>query len=208
MDKGHLRRSIVDSVREMVVRQKLPPGRSVGEVALSTYFGVSRTPVREALLTLEREGFVSSTRGKGFAVVPLGPEQAADFYPIIWSLEGLALEESESPTAQLIDELNDVNAKLNVAVSPYERVELDSQWHRLLVSGCSNRRLLELIDDLKQVVRRYEFAYLNEGCAKEKSTAEHARIVSLLRTHPKAASDALEMHWRDGMGKVIAMFRN
>src|SRR3954467_9053025 len=96
-ERPHLRSSLREGIRDMIVRQELLPGRSIGEVALSRKLGVSRTPVREALLALEQDGLVRSRHGRGFTVVPLTRQEAADTYPIIWSLERLAIETDGAP---------------------------------------------------------------------------------------------------------------
>ena len=203
MQSQHLRGDVTNSVRDMVVRQDLRPGRSVGEVALARRLGVSRTPVREALLTLEREGLMMSSRGRGFEVSRLTSSEVAEIYPVIWTLERLALEMAGPPSAELIFRLQQVNGELDRSNRTEERVRLDTQWHDLLVSECANDHLMRVICDLKQIVRRYEFAYLEDGGRKAKSTAEHARIIRLLQDDRAAALDLLTQHWRDGMEQVI-----
>jgi DNA-binding GntR family transcriptional regulator len=202
----NLRKSVADTVREMVIRQEIDPTRSVGETALSERLGFCRTPVREALLELERQGLVSSRRGYGFVVTPLNLREAREVYPMIWSLESLALAQSGPISKATANKLRRLNQDLATAQGAYDRVTLDSRWHTLLISECRNRRLVTMVDELKQTVRRYEYAYLKVAGLKEKSTLEHDAIVEAFGSDPKHAADLLERHWREGMREVITMF--
>ena len=71
IERRHLREHLGEVIRDRIVRQRLPANQSIGEVALAAELGVSRTPVRETLLGLERDGFVKAVPGRGFVVLPL-----------------------------------------------------------------------------------------------------------------------------------------
>ncbi|MFF7994422.1 GntR family transcriptional regulator [Kitasatospora xanthocidica] len=71
------------------------PGESINEVHLAEELGVSRTPLREALISLEREGIITSERGKGFRFAPTGKREFLDLTAILIALESLALRTSD-----------------------------------------------------------------------------------------------------------------
>ena len=107
MNVAHSRTQLAKVIGEKIIRQELPAGRSIGEVALATELGVSRTPVREALLGLESDGLVRAQRGRGFIVQKLCADEARQTYPIIAALERLAVEASGPPAEALIERADD-----------------------------------------------------------------------------------------------------
>jgi DNA-binding GntR family transcriptional regulator len=160
--------------------------------------GVSRTPLREALLGLEREGFLSSEAGRGFFVLPLTLQDAEDLYPILWALEGAALEVTGPIGAPRLVELRSINEDLKRAgADGLEALRLDRLWHDTLLAGCSNARMLSLIATLKDQARRYEAAYMQDSGRIILSTLQHEEVMRALeaRDLPRARRD-LERNWR------------
>ena len=90
----------------------LLPGNRLQDVLLAAELGVSRTPVREALLRLERDGLVESDPNRGFFVAPLSRKEVAEIYPMVWALECLALDSCEPPTPPQIQALRQINAEM------------------------------------------------------------------------------------------------
>src|SRR5688572_24496804 len=83
------------SVRQLILNGELLDGSRIVESSLCDQLGVSRTPLREALFRLEQEGLVRQDLARGFSVMPLSAREVREIYPIIWTLEVLALELSE-----------------------------------------------------------------------------------------------------------------
>jgi DNA-binding GntR family transcriptional regulator len=82
-------------------------------------------------------------------------------------------------------------------------VELDDQFHRVLLEGCPNRRLLGLLDTLRRGLRRYLHHYLQRGGRVSLSTMQHTRIAEALRKGDRAgARQLLERKWRRGMDEI------
>jgi DNA-binding GntR family transcriptional regulator len=204
LERRHLREQLGELIRDRIVHQRLPVNQSVGEVALAEELGVSRTPVRETLLGLERDGFVRAVPGRGFVVQPLSAEEAQQLYPIVWGLETLALREAERVPPERIAELRAINERLAAAETPEERTRRDSEWHRCLVSTGGNARLLKVLDGLKASIARYEHAFLDAADRRDHSVAEHEAIIRLLEKDPALAAAAIETHWRDGLAVVLA----
>ena len=205
MRTSHPRSRVAEFIGDKIIRQQLPAGRSIGEVALANELGVSRTPIREALLGLENGGLVQAQRGRGFVVQPLSASEARQIYPIIAALERLALECSKPPPESRLELLRTLNRQLAAAESPSERMKLDAAWHRAIVSGCPNARLISLIEDVKQTALRYEYEYQRVSELRDRSVPEHAEIANLLTKDPAAAGQAIEAHWRRGMEEVLRM---
>ena len=204
LERRHLREQLGELIRERIVHQRLPANQSVGEVALAEELGVSRTPVRETLLGLERDGFVKAVPGRGFVVQPLSADEARQLYPIVWGLETLALREAKRIPAELIARLRAANAELAAAATPQERTQRDSDWHRCLVSASGNPRLTRVLDGVKASIARYEHAFLDASDRRDHSVEEHEEITRILERDPALAAEAIETHWRDGLAVVLA----
>src|SRR5215475_8821255 len=104
---GSLRASVSGKLLDLLISGQVPPGR-VNESELARKIKVSRTPLREALVALESAGFVLSQE-RGFAIPVLRSIEIREIYPIIASLEALALETTGIPDRARIQELRRVN---------------------------------------------------------------------------------------------------
>lgn len=208
--RAPLREAIREAILERLDSGALAVGADVNEPVLAAELGVSRTPLREALLGLQHEGLLVALPGRGWRVAPVTPQVVADVYPIIWTLEIAALRFSDpDDLAARADELEARNAQLTARTDdPVARMRLDDSWHAYLLAGCANRRLLDLIAAQKRIVHRYEFAYMSEPDAAEASSAQHLAIVAALRRRDVAeAARHLEANWRstvEAMRDVLA----
>lgn len=198
ISRAPLRREIRRVLLERILNGSIAPGTSVNETEVALALGVSRTPLREALLGLEREGFLTSETGRGFFVLPLTRRDAEELYPILWTLEAAALDASGAFDRTRLSELRAVNAELKKAERDTgEALRLDRQWHDVLLQGCDNARLLTLIDTLKDQALRYETAYMQCSGRVIVSTRQHESIVKALEAGDRrAARKGLEQNWR------------
>ncbi|PZW24078.1 DNA-binding GntR family transcriptional regulator [Thermosporothrix hazakensis] len=199
------REEVRELILERLLKGELAPGSRVKEVWLANELGVSRTPLREALFRLEQEGFVRADPARGFTVVPLTAREVREIYPIIWTLECLALRTAGLVHAEQCAELERLNVELaEEAEASQRRIELDTRWHRTLLQHCPNGRLLRLIDAQKQVAYRYEWAFMRETEVIPVSVQQHAEIIEALRQQDlERAVEVLELNWRSGMGMLL-----
>ena len=194
----HLDKQIRRLLVERIISGVIPSNANVNEVRLAAELGVSRTPLRHALVRLEEEGFVYTEPNRGFFVVPLTLEEARELYPILSSLECLALAMSP-PDRAAIDELERLNRGL-AEVDPDDpgaAVSANRRWHERLVASNRNARLARLLDGLWQQVHRYEISFFAPGAERlRKSVALHASITSALEaTDVQLACARLHDHW-------------
>ena len=203
--KKPLREDVHSLLQERIVKGDLLPGNRLQDVLLAAELGVSRTPVREALLRLEREGLVESDPNRGFFVAPMSRQEVLEIYPIVWALECLALDACEPPASPQIQALRQINAEMAAgAADPLRRQELDLRWHQTLLESCGNERLKELLAGLKQIVRRYECLYMRDAALVRRSVRDHAEILeALMKRKPRLARRLLERNWRAGMESVL-----
>ncbi|MFN7939914.1 MAG: GntR family transcriptional regulator [Bryobacteraceae bacterium] len=112
-----IRESVVDLLRGALLEGRFAPGESLSEPALASQLGISRGPVREALLVLQQEGLVTHAQNRGFAVMALGPGDRQAMVKVRIPLEALALELAK-PVVQAAD-LLELEAAIDRMVSTY-----------------------------------------------------------------------------------------
>ncbi|HUR94029.1 MAG TPA: GntR family transcriptional regulator [Gemmatimonadales bacterium] len=196
-------------VLQRIQRGDLPAGRRVKDVDLAAQLGVSRTPVREALLRLSRDGALENSVGRGFRVRPLDPGELRETGAILGALEALALRLSPEPTPERVERLVALDQSLEHTRGDAARcLDLEDEWHRVLLEACPNRRLLDLITSLRQVTRRYLAAYMRDAGRLSLSTLPHVRILQAFRDAGRdSAATAFEQQWRRGVAELEAWVR-
>ena len=207
--RAPLRQEIRRVVLEGILRGSLAPGSDVNEAMLAASLGVSRTPLREALLGLEMEGFLKSDVGRGFSVVPLTERDVEEIYPLLWTLESLALRTMGPIPAEKRRQLAEINAQLESSSADAEAaLALDRRWHDTLLSPCGNQHLLDFICGLKDLARRYELAYMRHSGKVILSVEQHRGVLSALeRADAEGAAAHLEANWRVSQEFLIPWIR-
>lgn len=206
IERRPLREQVKDEILELLGQGRLDAGEPVNEIQLAEEVGVSRTPLREALISLEREGIITSERGKGFRFAPVGARELRDVTAILISLESLALE--LSPAAHLTSiapRLLEEARAFSAPQAPHGTIErYDDAWHDLLLSGCPNQRLMDMISSLKLTVHRYERVLVPDEEILQRAAAEHELIAQhLLAGRPEEAIVALKANWTGGMHRIL-----
>ncbi|MFF0739757.1 GntR family transcriptional regulator [Streptomyces sp. NPDC004111] len=203
-------RPLREQVKEELIRRlgrgTIPTDEPLNEGRLATELGVSRTPLREALISLEREGLITSERGKGFRFAPMSAQEFRDLTTIVANLESLALESSDpAQLAALAPKLLEEARAFSAPQAPHDVIErYDDAWHDLLLSGCPNVRLMDLIASLKLTMHRYEQVALGDQDVLERSAEEHERIAAcLVRGDVPQAVRALKENWNSGMERIL-----
>jgi DNA-binding GntR family transcriptional regulator len=141
-----LRADVQKEILARLADQRLAPGSRVNESHLSAELGVSRTPLREAMLGLEAAGFLGSDVGRGFLVPPLVAGPFREAQQVLARLVPLALAQT-APAPQRLMELQNLvgRARLRLGAAPAERAAdlapVSQRWSLLLLEGCPNRTL-------------------------------------------------------------------
>jgi DNA-binding GntR family transcriptional regulator len=199
-----LRDEVYREVVQLIHRGDLAPGSRVKDTSVATQLGVSRTPVREALLRLAREGILEADMGRGFSVCRLDSAEMRETGAILGALENLALHTCGDISAERLSRLSEIDRELSAIRGNVDRcVALDEEWHRTLLEDCANRRLRDTISTLWQVPRRYMRAYLRDAGRVSLSTQHHARIIEALRRDDReAAAQRFSHHWERGVEEL------
>ncbi|MEU0796911.1 GntR family transcriptional regulator [Amycolatopsis sp. NPDC005961] len=197
MARTPLRSDLIEEITARVLDGRLPAGARVNEVHLARELGVSRTPLREALIGLADRGLLVSAPGRGFLVPPFDVDEARRLYPLVAELEALALRwTSPLELAGLPDALDAVADEMTAALADGDLSEVDERWHALLLSRCPNPHLLRLIEQTKPLLKRYESCYFGGAGRAEESIGEHRRIAAALRDGDlPTASAVLVRNW-------------
>ena len=206
IERKNLRSQVREELLARMRTGNVRPGEGINEVQLAAELGVSRTPLREALIALESEGQISSENGKGFRFVPLSAGEFEDLAPVMATLESLALELSP------VEELKTVGTRLVELAEAFtdEHVEhslvmtKDDEWHTVMLSACPNRRLLDVIESVRGSFHRYEALLVAEDVKIDRVAAEHAAITHALAAGDvPAAIEALKVNWLHGMRRIL-----
>jgi len=203
-----LRAQLARRVRSLIVMQTLAPGSHINESKLSVELGVSRTPLREALASLEAERFVRSERDRGFFVTNLSTDEIRQIYPIGRELDLLALRSTLHFSDATIEELRSLNESFSDAKSDAEKARLiDTRFHRRLIGSCRNERLLHIIDSVQASMERYERIYMGDQRDLTRSAKQHAAIIDAIEADEvEAAAAILAQHWNYGYERLLATF--
>jgi DNA-binding GntR family transcriptional regulator/pimeloyl-ACP methyl ester carboxylesterase len=205
---SRLRDDIVARLAELIATGELGEVERLKEVELAARLGVSRTPLREALLVLEREGLVVSEAHKGFRVAALSEARVRELYPILGSLEALAVREGGRALRDRAGELNRINTQLRKSRGNARRHALDRRFHECLWSGSENTTLVELLRRLWRQAQQFDGAAERGMANPSGSVAEHAKIAEAIgRGELDRAAHVLEAHWRSGIEVVVGWLR-
>jgi DNA-binding GntR family transcriptional regulator len=200
------REAAYHAIAGQLLRDELTPGTRVSDTALAAELGIGRTPVREALVQLEREGFLAAEPGRGFFVKPLSARDLREAAPVLCALEALALRESFPLSDAALDALDAVTDQARASLPDPERgVWLNLRWHRLLVEGTPNRRLRAMTAAFGRVLRRHAHVYWRQtGHLRAAVSTQAAVAVALRRRDLPGALALLERGWTEGVAEMCA----
>ncbi|GAB3119623.1 GntR family transcriptional regulator [Glaciibacter psychrotolerans] len=207
IERKTLRSQVRDELLARMRSGEAQPGEGINEVQLASELGVSRTPLREALIGLESEGQITSENGKGFRFVKLSATEFEELGPVIATLEGLAIELTPLVDLQTIGrQLVRMSAEFHEDIAAHSEVaHRDDEWHELMLSACPNARLLELIGGVRGLFHRYESLLVSNEAMIGRVAAEHATIAHCLAEGDVAgAQTALKSNWLNGVQRILA----
>lgn len=189
-------------LHDKIISGELTPYTQLKISELSKELGISRTPVREAILKLENEDLVISKANQWTMVAPIKVERLKDIYPLVLELESYALRENfDNITDEFIDELEKINKQIKMEhmnENITRVIELDDDFHDLIIGLSPNKEIKPIIDRLKKRVKRFEIGfYQAKDVHKAPSTYdEHLILIESLRKRDLDKSlDALRQNW-------------
>jgi DNA-binding GntR family transcriptional regulator len=198
-ERVSLREQVRRAIRAALVTGDMRPGVVYSAPALASRFGVSATPVREALLDLAKDGFVEPVRNKGFRVRSLSTADIDEIYhlrrlleiPTVTELARQGCPEALPALRALADET--VEAVREGDVLAY--VDADHRFHTALLGLAGNERLVHLVAELRAQVRLYGLRPIIARGDVDAATGEHHRLLDHIEAKdPVAAAELMERH--------------
>lgn len=213
LDERRLPQKAYLALRWAIRDLHLEPRRMLREREVVEALGMSRTPVREALVRLENEGWVRLVPRHGFVVTPLVADDLQQLYEVVEGLEGVAVALStvRSRTEGLLEEFDRLIAEQEEALEANDVVtwaELDAQFHRHIVYLSGNTRLGEILDNQDDQLYRARLYTINLRPKPMRSVEEHRAIVAAMRErNAMIARELLEAHRRRGRDEILHVIR-
>jgi DNA-binding GntR family transcriptional regulator len=195
-----LRDEVFERLRDAIVDGTLAPDEQLRDTELATWLGVSRTPVREALLELGRSGLVRALPGRSTVVAPLDDTSVRDAQSVVAAMHRLAVEGSiGSMTDADLQRMRDANARFDTAQQngdPDAALAADQDFHAVAVERCGNEAVRAVITQYEPVLHRAERARFGSHEGRD-SVDRHARLIELFRVRDLAgAAELAEQTWR------------
>lgn len=205
---SNTRRAVIE-LRNMIFRGELGAGTDHLETELATRLGMSRTPIREAALTLEAQGLVEMRPRKGLRVLALSPGDMRDIYEVLTELESLAagraaeIGYSKSKLAALDRAINDMDTALrNTDLDAWAAA--DDRFHSELVRLGANSRIESIVGMMVDQVRRARSLTLHMRPMPLKSNQDHRDVVDAIKAgNSDAARRIHHAHRRYAMDMML-----
>lgn len=202
-----LREIVFNTLRDAIINGDLEPGERLIEITLADTLGVSRTPIREAIRELENEGLVVMTPRKGAEVARISHDDLTDVLEVRRVLEILAMElacEKITPEelTHLENNLNDFDSCISKG-NPSELSSLDENFHEIIYNSTGNKRLIQILNNLRKQMYRYRFVYIKGISHRKTLHSEHLKILNALKNRDKEASVAAILEHIDNQKKAI-----
>lgn len=187
VDRSLLRDDVYRRLRDAIVDGTFVPGEQLKDGDLAEWLGVSRTPVREALLRLGSSGLVVAVPGRSTAVSMIDPQKVRDARDVIAAMHGLAVRETTGRlSAEEVDRMRDANRRFAEALVSDDvagALNADDELHSIPVAALGNHALEAVLEQFGPLVRRAELQrFTRDGLA---SVERHEQLIDLL-----AAGDA------------------
>jgi DNA-binding GntR family transcriptional regulator len=172
-------------IRGLIIDRVLLPGEKVLQVELAERIGVSRSPLREALRTLESEGLVAYETNRGYVVARVGDDDLAQIYRMRELLEDELLRTVRRPDAEVLNELKDLNDKMMISIDERNVTEVlrhNREFHFKIFDLSPLGQVRKEVGRLWQMSDIYSAAWWRrQPEAKKRINTEHKAIISALR---------------------------
>ena len=179
-----LREMVYEELKMQILKGSIIPGTRMMEVELAEEMGVSRTPIREAIRKLEKEGLVTIEPRRGAYASMISTEDMVEILEVRQDLEGLAAYfAADRMTKNQMEELKQVSNRYNEAVKEGNMeamIKHDTRFHHIIVESCRNKILVQMIEQLQELVLRFRYIYYDNFKRAENMPEEHEAIVAAI----------------------------
>lgn len=175
-----LRDVVFHTLRKAILKGELQPGERLMEIQLAQKLGVSRTPVREALRKLELEGLVLMMPRKGAVVADITIQDLEDVLEVRTALEELAVQKAcDTITEEQLKELKRAANEFKRCAESEDILacaEADMKFHEVIYGAANNKRLQQMLTNLREQMYRYRMEYLKDKRMYSTLIEEHDMI--------------------------------
>ncbi|HEY3048689.1 MAG TPA: GntR family transcriptional regulator [Polaromonas sp.] len=193
---------VAELLRQRIFNRELAPGSWIDELKLAEEYGISRTPLREALKVLATEGLVTMKVRRGAYVTEVNEKDLTDVYHLLSLLESDAagVVAANATEAQL-KELQGLHNELEKALTNRKRFfEINEAFHMRLLEIANNRWRDQMVADLRKVMKLNRHNSLLKSGRIEESLAEHRAIMQALAARDAdATAQRMREHFRNGL---------
>lgn len=207
IERRSLHRDVTDQVRDMIVKGKLPAGLRVNEGALCEQFGVSRTPLREALKVLASEGLVELRPNRGARITQITTDEVGELFEVISAMERMAGELAAARMNEReLARLQSLHARMGRHYEAGERdayFRLNQQVHNAIVALAGNSILVSTHAGLMARLRRARYMAIQSQERWDESMQEHGAILEALAAHDSARAGELILKHVRSTGETI-----
>ena len=201
-----LYQEVAELLRQRIFNRELAPGSWIDELKLAEEYGISRTPMREALKVLATEGLVTMKVRRGAYVTEVSERDLADVYHLLALLESDAagVVATKASDAQL-KELSALHKELEKALGQRERFfDINESFHMRLLEIADNRWRDQMVADLRKVMKLNRHNSLLKSGRIQESLAEHQVIMAaLLARNATATVRAMQAHFKNGLEAAV-----
>jgi DNA-binding GntR family transcriptional regulator len=197
---------VAELLRQRIFSRELEPGSWIDEVKLAQEYGISRTPLREALKVLAAEGLVTIKVRRGAYVTEMSERDLAEVYHLLALLESdAAAAVAQQATAAELKELQKLHRELENAVKDRERFfALNESFHMRLLEIAGNRWRNQMVADLRKVMKLNRHHSLLKSGRIQESLAEHGAVMQALAQRDAAAArERMQAHFRNGLEAAV-----
>jgi len=191
---------VADRLREQIFSKLLAPGSWLDEQSLALQFGISRTPMREAIKALASEGLVTMKMRRGAYVTEVNRGDLEQIYTVLSLLESQAARESALKATEdelnLLDHLHHRLEKAAADRDIEQFFDINGKFHELIQEIAGNRWMNGVIDDLRKVLKLHRKDSLTSTGRLQSSLLEHREILqAILKRDESAAEAAMQKHF-------------
>lgn len=207
-----LRDVVFNTLRKAILKGELKPGERLMEIALAERLGVSRTPVREAMRKLELEGLVVMIPRRGAQVANITEKDLNDVLEVRIALENLSIENAcTRMTEEQLSQLWEAAKVFERTMADGNLVKLaeaDVAFHEVIYQSSDNRRLNQVLNNLREQIYRYRVEYLKDEETRNLLVKEHEELYKAIKARDvKTAQEISFRHIENQREAIVRSIR-
>jgi len=193
---------VAEQLRQRIFQRELEPGSWIDEVKIAQEFGISRTPMREALKVLAAEGLVTMKVRRGAYVTEVSETDLADVYHLLSLLESdAAVVVAQKASAEQVTELQLLHKELEAAQNDRDKFfAINERFHMRLMQIAGNKWRDQPVADLRKVMKLNRHNSLFKAGRVKESMLEHRAIMeAIAKRDSRLAAKRMQEHFRNGL---------